>query len=115
MSDDHAVKLTDNGPHAWSSLEYSASRDDPYIRGIGEDLADHLVENWSFERVETAEATSEPTISEVEGVMSGTLTELQDALETGDYDIHLDLLEEYEREHKNRDGAYERINRRRDN
>lgn len=115
MTDDHAVKLTDNGPHAWSSLEHSASQDDPYIRGISEDLAGYLVSNWNFEHVEQAEATSEPTISEVEAVMSGTLSELEDALATGEYDAHLDQLDEYERQNKDRDGAYERIDRRREN
>lgn len=114
MTDDHAVRLTDDGPSAWSSLEHSASQDDPYIRGIGEDLATHLVENWNFEHVEQAEATSEPTVSEVEAVMSGTLSELEDALATGEYDAYLDRLEEYERQNKDRDGAYERIGRRRD-
>lgn len=115
MRDDHAVRLTEEGPVAWSSLEYSASRDDPYIRGLSEDLADHLVENWSFERVDAADASPELTISDVEAVMSGTLSELQDALETGEFDDDLDTLEQYEEEHKDRDGAYERIDRRRDN
>lgn len=113
MTDDHAVRLTEDGPSAWSSLEYSASQDDPFVRGISKDLADYLVENWDFERVDSAEATSEPTVSEVEAVMSGTLTELQDALETGKYDGYLDRLVQYEGEHKDRDGAYERIERRR--
>lgn len=114
MSDDHAVRLSEDGPVAWSSLDHSASRDDPYIRGISKDLADYLVENWGFERVDVAEATPELTTSEVESLMSGTLSELQDALETGKYDNNLDTLEQYEREHKDRDGAYERIDRRRD-
>lgn len=113
MSDDHAVRLTEDGPSAWSSLSHSASRDDPFIRGISADYADYLVETWGFEHVSTADATSEPTISEVEDVMGGTLSELQDALESGDWDAHLDTLEEYEAENKDREGAYERIDRRR--
>lgn len=113
MTDDHAVKLTDDGPSAWSSLEYSASKDDPYIRGISKNLADYLVDNWDFERVDQAEATSEPTMSEVEAAMSGTLTDLEDALETGKFDSYLDRLVQHEKEHKDRDGAYDRIERRR--
>lgn len=111
---DHVVRLTDNGPVAWSSLEWSASRDDPFIRGLSKEQADHLVRTWPFEHVSKADATPEPTLSEIESVMSGTLSELSDALETGEYDAYLDQLADYERENKDRDGAYERLDRRRD-
>lgn len=111
---DRAVRLTEGGPSAWAMAEHSASQEDPYIRGISDDLADYLVSNWDFEHVAPEEAASTPTMSQVEAVMSGTLSELQESLETGTYDNNLDVLERYELAHKNRDGAYERIDQRRD-
>lgn len=116
MSDDYAVRLRDDGPVAWSAADgLSASHDDPFIRGLSKQRADYLVGNWPFEFVDVADATPDLTLSEVETVMSDTLSELQEALETGKYDDDLDTLAKYEHENKNRDGAYDRIDRRRDN
>lgn len=114
MSENNAVRLSDDGPSAWATSGHSASRDDPFIRGLSEEYADYLVEHWGFEHVSKEDATPEPTMSEVESVMSGTLSELSDALETGEFDAYLDQLEQFERENKDREGAYERLDRRRD-
>lgn len=111
---ENCVLLADDGPAAWSSIDLAASRDDPYIRGLSQQRADYLVENWPFEHADISEATPDLSLSETEEIMSGTLSELQESLKTGKYDNNLDILERYEIENKDRDGAYERINRRRD-
>lgn len=111
---DNAVRLTDDGPMAFSTLNHKATREDPYIRGITQDYADYLVSEWDFEHVETAEAKDdEPRSSVVEELMGGTLSDLEAALENGDYADYLDALEEYESNHKDRDGAYEIIDNQR--
>lgn len=116
MTDDHAVRLTTDGPSAWRSVDgLTASQVDPYITGLSEDRANYLVENWSFEHVEDDEIDTEDTVSDqIEDVMSGTLGDLDDALSSGAYDTMLDQLEFYEEDNQDRDGAYERIADRRE-
>jgi hypothetical protein len=116
MSDDHAVRLTEAGPIAWRSIDnLSASQDDPYITGLSEQRADYLADNWAFEHVDASEAEPEKTMSEhIADILSGTLSDLDDALSTGAYDANLGQMESYEQEHKDRDGAYERIADRRE-
>lgn len=113
---DHVVRLESPGPIAWRNVDgLYASQDDPYIEGLSADYADALVDLHPFEHADSDAVDSESTISDrIEDVLSGTLADLGDALESGEFDDALDRVESYEQDNKDRDGAYERIADRRD-
>lgn len=108
---DHTIRLEDGGPLAWSSADgLRCSQDEPYITGLPETRAMHLVENGPFEHAEPDDAEPDPTVTvRIDQVLSGTIEDLEDALQSGEFDGHLDRLEAYEEDHKDRSGAYDAI------
>ena len=104
-----------------------ATQANPRIGGLEKAEADTLVANHDFEHVDEADIEDEPGEEQVETTseepepepeapepLDGTVAELEDALATGEWDGELVDLYNLEREHKDRSGAIEAIQDRRD-
>lgn len=83
-----------------------------FATGETKDVSDAAAE-WLLARddFERADADEKPSL---EAAVSGSIADLEDALETGAYDDRLGALESVEGEDKGRSGAYDAINARRD-
>ena len=102
-----------------------ATQANPRIGGLEKAEADTLVANHDFEHVDEADIEDEPDEAPVEAPepepepeapepLDGTVAELEDALATGEWDDQLVDLYNLEREHKDRSGAIDAIQDRRD-
>lgn len=120
------------GARAWRTRAYGGlTFATGETKDVDEDAADWLVENHDFERTPdadvegededdtSAEAEAEAEVeeepeSEAPEPLDGTVSEIEDALATGEYDDDLVDLYNAERDHENRSTAIGAIQDRRD-
>lgn len=82
---------------------------------VDDDVAQQFVDEYDGLRLASEiDEGDAPPVDELEAVLSGTVGEVEDALETGDYDDRLDALEAHERDGADRTTVYEAIDDRRD-
>lgn len=90
--------------------------------GASQDLDDDIAEQFA-ERYDTFLLESEvtqsdledaPPLAELDAVLDGTVDEVREELESGEYDDHLDELAEREAARQDRQGVTQAIERRRD-
>lgn len=82
---------------------------------VDDDVAQQFVDEYDGLRLASEiDEGDAPPVDELEAVLSGTVAEVEDALETGDYDDRLDALEAHERDGADRTTVYEAIDDRRD-